>query len=152
MAAAGRRDLAGEGFDPDEAETETELDVHDGEGRRTVRGGDAAQALAGLDGASHVDVVRVRVRRRLQACQPPPRTGGGRAEPTRRTLLLADGGSTQAPVHDWAALTPGSRVEGPALAAGGSMTCLVPPGWVLEVDDLGDAALRRARSAREEGQ
>lgn len=152
MAAAGRRDLAGEGFDPDEAETETELDVHDGEGRRTVRGGDAAQALAGLDGASHVDVVRVRVRRCLQACQPPLRTGGGRAEPTRRTLLLADGGSTQAPVHDWAALTPGSRVEGPALAAGGSMTCLVPPGWVLEVDDLGDAALRRARSAREEGQ
>jgi N-methylhydantoinase A/oxoprolinase/acetone carboxylase beta subunit len=152
MAAAGRRDLAGEGFDPDEAETETELDVHDGEGRRTVRGGDAAQALAGLDGTSHVDVVRVRVRRRLQACQPPPRPGGGRAEPTHRTLLLAGGGSTQAPVYDWAALPPGSRVEGPALAAGGSMTCLVPPGWVLEVDDLGDAALRRARPAREEAQ
>ena len=55
-------------------------------------------------------------------------------------------------MHDWAGLVPGSRVEGPALAAGGSMTCLVPPGWVLEVDDLGDAALRRARSAREEGQ
>jgi hypothetical protein len=22
------------------------------------------------------------------------------------------------------------------------MTCLIPPGWVLDVDDLGDAALR----------
>ena len=32
------------------------------------------------------------------------------------------------------------------------MTCLVPPGWVLEVDALGDAALRRARPAREEEQ
>jgi hypothetical protein len=32
------------------------------------------------------------------------------------------------------------------------MTCLVPPGWVLEVDDLGDAALRRTQSAREEAQ
>ena len=94
MAAAGRRDLAGEGFDPDEAETEIELDVHDGQGRRTVRAGDAGQALASLDGATHVDVVRVRVRRRLQACQPPPRTGGSQAEPTRRTLLLADGGSS----------------------------------------------------------
>ncbi len=32
------------------------------------------------------------------------------------------------------------------------MTCLIPPGWVLDVDDLGDAALRPARSAREEAQ
>ncbi len=152
MAAAGRRDLAGEGFDPDEAETETELDVHDGEGRRTVRAGDAGQALAGLDGATHTDVVRVRVRRRLQTCQPPPRTSGSKTAPAHRTLLLADGGAAEVPVHDWAGLAPGSRVEGPALAAGGSMTCLVPPGWVLEVDDRGDAALRRARSAREEAQ
>jgi N-methylhydantoinase A/oxoprolinase/acetone carboxylase beta subunit len=152
MVAAGRRDLAGEGFDPDEAETDTELDVHDGEGRRTIRADDAGQALAGLDGATHVDVVRVRVRWRLQACQPPPRTGGGQAEPAHRTLLLAEGGAARAPVHEWAGLAPGRRVEGPALAAGGSMTCLVPPGWVLEVDDLGDAALRRARSAREEAQ
>jgi acetophenone carboxylase len=152
MAAAGRRDLAGEGFDPDEAETDTELDVHDGGGRRTVRARDAGQALAGLDGAAHVDVVRVRVRRRLQACEPAPRAAESKNEPTNRTLLLADGGSMRAPVHEWAGLAPGSRVEGPALAAGGSMTCLVPPGWVLEVDDLGDAALRRTQSAREEAQ
>jgi N-methylhydantoinase A/oxoprolinase/acetone carboxylase beta subunit len=150
MEAAGRRDLAGEGFDPDEAETETELDVHDGGGRRTVRAHDADQALAGLDGAAHVDVVRVRVRRRLQTCQPPLRTIGSKTELAHRTLLLADGGAARVPVHDWAGLAPGSRVEGPALAAGGSMTCLVPPAWVLEVDDLGDAALRRTQSAREE--
>jgi N-methylhydantoinase A/oxoprolinase/acetone carboxylase beta subunit len=128
MAAAGRRDLAGEGFDPDEAETDTELDVHDGGDRRTVRAHEAGQALAGLDSAAHVDVVRVRVLRRLQAGEPAPRAGGSRTEPTNRTLLLADGGSTRAPVHEWAGLAPGSRVEGPALAAGGSMTCLVPPG------------------------
>ncbi len=152
MEAAGRRDLAGEGFDPDEAETDTELDVHDGGHRRTVRARDAGQALADLDGAAHVDVVRVRVRRRLQACEPAPRAGRSRTEPTNRTLLLADGGAARAPVHEWAGLAPGSRVEGPALAAGGSMTCLVPPGWVLEVDDLGDAALRRTQSAREEAQ
>ncbi len=106
MSAAGRRDLAGEGFDPDEAETEVELDVHDGAEYQTVQGSSAGQALDRLDGATHVDVVRVRVR----------------------------------------------RVDGPALAAGGSMTCLIPPGWVLDVDDLGDAALRPARSAREEAQ
>jgi N-methylhydantoinase A/oxoprolinase/acetone carboxylase beta subunit len=145
MEAAGRRDLAGEGFDPDGAEIDVELEVHDGGGRRTVRARNASSALAGLDGATRVDVVRVRARQRLEPCQPPPRAGGREAEPALRTLLLTDGGTTRAPVHDWNGLTPGSRVDGPALAAGGSMTCLVPPGWVLEVDDLGDAVLRRAR-------
>ena len=69
-----------------------------------------------------------------------------------RTLLLADGGTARVPVYDWAALAPGSHLEGPALAAGGSMTCLVPPGWRMDVDDFGDAVLRRAGSAGEEAQ
>jgi N-methylhydantoinase A/oxoprolinase/acetone carboxylase beta subunit len=163
MTAAGRRDLAGEGFDPDEAETEVELDVRDGGIYRTVRGASAAEASAALDDAAHVDVVRVRVRRHLETCEPPLRaasTGQAStdpadpdgAEPAQRTLLLGDGGTARVPVYDWAGLVPGRRVDGPALTAGGSMTCLIPPGWVLDVDDLGDAALRPARSAREEAQ
>jgi len=150
MTAAGRRDLAGEGFDPAEAVTEVELDTHDGTEYRTVRAAAAAPALERLDGETHVDVVRVRVRRHLASCQPPPRAASGQDEPTLRTLLLPDGSTTRVPVHDWAGLGPGRHVGGPALAAGGSMTCLVPPGWVLDVDNLGDAALRRARSDREE--
>lgn len=154
MTAAGRQDLAGEGFDPAEALTEVELDVHDGNDYRTVRAAAAAPALARLGGETHIDVARVRVRRPLATCQPPPRAGAGSdgAEPALRTLLLADGSTARVPVHDWAGLGPGRHVDGPALAAGGSMTCLVPPGWVLDVDDLGDAALRRVRSDREEAQ
>jgi N-methylhydantoinase A/oxoprolinase/acetone carboxylase beta subunit len=152
MEAAGRRDLAGEGFDPDQAEIDVELEVHNGGGRRTVRAGDASSALTGLNETTRVDVVRVRARQRLEPCQPPPRSSGGVAQPELRTLLLTGGGTTLAPVHEWAGLTPGSRVEGPALAVGGSMTCLIPPDWVLEIDDLGDAALRRARSADGEAQ
>jgi acetophenone carboxylase len=153
MTAAGRRDLAGEGFDPDGAETDVELDVRDGDDYRTVNGASAPEALARLDGAAHVDVVRVRVRRHLASCEPPPRAGAAdHATPAQRDLLLADGGSARVPVYDWAGLAPGSHADGPALAAGGSMTCLIPPGWVLDVDDLGDAALRPARSAREEAQ
>ncbi len=152
MTATGRRDLAGEGFDPDEAETEVELDVHDGGNHRTVRAADAGLALARLGGADHVDVVRVRVRRHLGTCEPPPREGTGQGEPTLRTVLLAAGGTARVPVYDWAGLGPGCHVDGPALAAGGSMTCLVPPGWVLDIDDLGDAALRHVHSAREEAQ
>jgi N-methylhydantoinase A/oxoprolinase/acetone carboxylase beta subunit len=154
MTAAGYRDLAGEGFDPAEAVTDVELDTHDGSEYRTVRAAAAAHALARLEGGTHVDVLRVRLRRHLATCQPPPRDtrpgGQDRAEQPLRTLLLADGSTARVPVHDWARLGPGRHVDGPALAAGGSMTCLVPPGWVLDVDDLGDAALRRARSDREE--
>jgi N-methylhydantoinase A len=154
MTAAGRRDLAGEGFDPDEAETEVELDVRDGDFHRTVRGSSAREALARLDDAAHVDVVRVRVRRHLASCEPPPRAGAAAdpAAPEQRDLLLTDGGTARVPVYNWAGLEPGRQVDGPALAAGGSMTCLIPPGWVLDVDDLGDAALRPARSARQEAQ
>ena len=155
MTAAGRRDLAGEGFNPDEAETEVELDVRDTGFGRTVRGSTAPEALADLPDAAHVDVVRVRVRRHLETCAPPPRSHIGqintdqintdRGELEQRTLLLSDGGTARVPVYDWAGLVPGRHVDGPALAAGGSMTCLIPPGWVLDVDDLGDAALRPAR-------
>jgi N-methylhydantoinase A/oxoprolinase/acetone carboxylase beta subunit len=152
MAAAGRRDLAGEGFDPDQAEIDVELEVHDGGGHRSVRAADVSSALAGLDAATHVDVVRVRARQRLEPRQPPPRAGDGEPEPALRGLLLTGGGATLAPVHDWAGLTPGRRIAGPALAVGGSMTCLVPPDWAMEIDDLGDAALRRARPAEGEAQ
>jgi N-methylhydantoinase A/oxoprolinase/acetone carboxylase beta subunit len=118
-----RRDLAGEGFDPDGAELEVERD-----------GG-------GRDG--RVDVVRVRARQRLESLDPPARAAGpaGATAPPSRTLLLPDGSSVDAPVLDWATLGPGTRLDGPALAAGGSMTCLVPPGWALEVDQFGDAVL-----------
>jgi N-methylhydantoinase A/oxoprolinase/acetone carboxylase beta subunit len=147
MEATGRRDLAGEGFDPGQAAVEVELDIRQGEQPRTVRGGNGESALAGLDAATRVDVVRVRVRQRLESYEPPPRASSGPPdEPVMRTLL-ADGGSAQVPVHDWTRLLPGSRVDGPAVAAGGSMTCLVRPGWALEVDQLGDAVLRRDRLA-----
>ena len=123
LTETARRDLAGEGFDPDSAEIEVEQDTSQRDGR--------------------VDVVRVRARQRLESFDPPPRAAGGaRAAPSTRTLLLPDGGSVDAPVHDWTTLAPGTRLQGPAVAAGGSMTCLVPSGWVLEVDQLGDAVLR----------
>jgi hypothetical protein len=35
-------------------------------------------------------------------------------------------------------------VDGRAVVAGGTMTCLVPEGWHLQIDDIGDGVLRRA--------
>lgn len=121
LEEAGRRDLAAEGFDPEEAEMEIELDS--GEGGR-------------------VDVVRVRARQRLQTYEPPRRGNGqSTSPPSAREVLLLDGGTVSASVYDWSALTPGQHIEGPAVAAGGSMTCLVPSGWALEIDELGDGVL-----------
>jgi N-methylhydantoinase A/oxoprolinase/acetone carboxylase beta subunit len=122
MTETARRDLAGEGFDPDGAEIEVERDT---------------------DERGRVEVVRVRARKRLPSHGPPPRaTGATTAAPSTRPLVLPDGSSVDAPFHDWNALAPGTRVDGPAVAAGGSMTCLVPSGWALEIDQLGDAVLR----------
>lgn len=122
MTETARRDLAGEGFDPDGAEIEVERDT---------------------DERGRVEVVRVRARKRLPSHGPPPRAADATtAAPSTRPLVLPDGSSVDAPFHDWNALAPGTWIDGPAVAAGGSMTCLVPPGWALEIDQLGDAVLR----------
>lgn len=122
LERAGRRDLAAEGFDPDEAEMEIEFDTGDG---------------------GRVDVVRVRVRQRLQTYEPLQRHNGrSDSPPSEREMLLLDGGTVSASVYDWSALSPGLHIEGPAVAAGGSVTCLVPSGWMLEIDEFGDGALR----------
>jgi N-methylhydantoinase A/oxoprolinase/acetone carboxylase beta subunit len=60
-----------------------------------------------------------------------------------RTLALAEGPAS-ALLYDWMALGGGATVRGPAVAAGGNMTCLVPPRWELGVDELGNGVLCRS--------
>lgn len=154
LQQAARRDLAGEGFDPASAALDVELDVRSNGSSWTVRSNGDVGGAAPVDrsladaGGATVDVVRVRARRALATVEPvaaPPR-GGAEAARTRR-LVLADGEAADAPVHDWTALRPGARVTGPAVATGGTMTCLVPHGWQLEIDDLGDGRLRHVAVA-----
>ncbi len=121
LEATGRRDLAAEGFDPDQAETAVEFETDD-EGRP--------------------ELVRVRVRQPLGSFEPPRRQAPSTVPPAQREMLPLSGESVSAPVYDWDGLSPGERIEGPAVAAGGSMTCLVPPGWTLEIDEYGDGVLR----------
>jgi N-methylhydantoinase A/oxoprolinase/acetone carboxylase beta subunit len=138
LAAMGCRDLAGEGFDPSTATIVVELDLHgDGnvETRRFTTGADddtpVDEVLAGLPPDARVDVVRVRAVEELPSFDVPPR------EPDASTPL--SGG-----LRSWNALGPGDRVDGRAVVAGGTMTCLVPEGWHLQIDDIGDGVLRRA--------
>jgi 5-oxoprolinase (ATP-hydrolysing) len=48
------------------------------------------------------------------------------------------------PLHDRAALSPGSLVGGPALIVDPSATTVVEPGWKAEVDPLGNLLLTRS--------
>jgi N-methylhydantoinase A/oxoprolinase/acetone carboxylase beta subunit len=128
MTEAGRRDLAAEGFDAGNAVFDVEEDRDDG----------------------RVDVVRVRARHTLQSHDPPPRQPTGSPSPSAsaatRVMIVDNGGPADVPIHDWNSLAAGARIDGPAVAAGGSVTCLVPPGWVLEIDELGDGVLRQGGS------
>jgi N-methylhydantoinase A/oxoprolinase/acetone carboxylase beta subunit len=38
----------------------------------------------------------------------------------------------------------GDTLAGPAVINGATLTCPVPPGWTLRVDDYGNAELKRA--------
>ena len=42
---------------------------------------------------------------------------------------------------------PADVVDGPAVVNGRTLTCAVPPGWTLRVDDFGNAELARVEGA-----
>ena len=124
------RDLAAEGFDPDVATIDVEYD------------------RAGGNGAGGVQVVRVRARYTVGTYEPvahPSREASSPPTPHDQRSLLLAGGRVQAPVHDWGTLTSQPPVEGPAMAAGETMSCLVPPGWSLAIDEYGNGTLTPGR-------
>jgi N-methylhydantoinase A/oxoprolinase/acetone carboxylase beta subunit len=148
LLSTARRDLEAEGFDPDGAAIEIELDVaENGSAARLVRAGSIEDALADA-GDGHVDVVRVRARFPVGTYEPaghPSRHSDTAPAPLLRRGLTIGGRRHQAPVYDWGALTGRGPVDGPAVALGETMTCLVPPGWSLQIDEFANGVLRRAQ-------
>ncbi len=153
LEATARRDLEAEGFDAGAASLEVELDLPaNGSSARTVRAGSVDDALADAKGG-HIDVVRVRARFPVGAYEPVGRPPEETATPpplARRALQLGRPGARgvpeddvlQAPVYDWDALAGRTGIEGPAMAVGETMTCLVPPGWSLTIDEFANGVLR----------
>ena len=152
MMATARRDLEAEGFDAGAATFDVELDRASngaatsgdtpGPGARTVRAASIDDALAeAKDG--HVDVVRVRTRFAVGAYEPAGQPPGDQAAPPplARRALDVGGEKVEAPVYDWDALAGRGEVAGPALAVGETMTCLVPPGWSLTIDEFANGTL-----------
>lgn len=143
LIATARRDLEAEGFDASAATLDVELDLaSNGASARTVRGDSVDGALAqAKDG--HVDVVRVRARFAVGAYEPVGQPPGDSDPPTPLANRALDVGSekTEAPVYDWDALAGRGEIAGPALVVGETMTCLVPPGWSLTVDEFANGTL-----------
>ena len=129
LADDARRDLAGEGFDPDAAMLSWEVRTSDG-GRHTAVG-DVDGALSSTGSAS---LIRLTARAELPALQRVAVTPSGDA--------AGAGERGGLPTHPWAAVV-GTTVAGPALVDGGSFTWLVGPGWSLDVDADGDAVATR---------
>jgi N-methylhydantoinase A/oxoprolinase/acetone carboxylase beta subunit len=146
LVATARRDLEAEGFDPDAAVIEVELDLAaNGSSARLVRAGTIDEALSDARGG-HVEVARIRARFPVGAYEPVghPSTHGATAPaPLARRPLSLGGVRHHAPVYDWGSLTGRAAVEGPAVAVGETMTCLVPPGWSLAVDEFANGVLRK---------
>jgi N-methylhydantoinase A/oxoprolinase/acetone carboxylase beta subunit len=118
LVAMARRDLAAEGFDPDVATIDVEID----------------------------EVARVRARFPVGAYEPvghPAKDPSTAPAPLARRSVSLGGVRHQAPIYEWESLTGRAAIEGPAVAVGETMTCLVPPGWSLAVDEFANGVLRQ---------
>jgi N-methylhydantoinase A/oxoprolinase/acetone carboxylase beta subunit len=118
LVAMARRDLAAEGFDPDAATIDVDID----------------------------EVARVRARFPVGAYEPvghPAKDTSTAPAPLARRSVSLGGVRHQAPIYEWESLTGRAAIEGPAVAVGETMTCLVPPGWSLAVDEFANGVLRQ---------
>ncbi|MGE0486210.1 MAG: hydantoinase/oxoprolinase family protein [Gammaproteobacteria bacterium] len=144
LARQARRDLAGEGFDPDGASYHwtVQNDVRE---RFTAAGDIAAAAPALASGLAAASLLRLDARFAIGQVTLPARAAGLAPAPSteRASPLGRDG---RLPVYDHASL-PGHAIAGPAVVDGGTFTWLVGDGWRLNVDARGDALATREGKA-----
>lgn len=152
------RDLRGEGFDPAQARFTWEADFGTTEAEvSTVRiNSHAAEGTAVLgklaaavDQAGQVDrpmlALRLSTRYVVGAHGIGRRTDRAAAQPpVKRDARFIAGARQAVDVHRWEAMNVGDRVLGPAVINGSTLTCPVPPGWQLAVDEYGNACMQRS--------
>ena len=158
MQKQAERDLRGEGFDPTKAKYHWEIDFGRSEAEvSTVTTQAVLGPVAGLLTALEKAVTAVK-----QSGQPMLSIrltsrfvvgAHGMAKRTvkvekeqamQREMRFGGAAQTASPVHRWEALNVGDTLQGPALINGATLTCPIPPGWSLRVDDYGNAELKRA--------
>ena len=145
------RDLRGEGFDPAQASFTWELDLGRSEAevstvtasaasgalqQAVIASGQNGQPLLGLRLLSRFVVGTHGLSKRTHKA--------AKESPAQRALRFNGAAQSASPVHRWEAMNVGDTLVGPAVINGATLTCPVPPGWTLRVDDYGNAELKRA--------
>lgn len=158
MQQQAERDLRGEGFDPALATYQWELDFGHSEAEVSTASaqtplGPVDSLLAAIElavaaaGQVGEDVLGLRLSSRFVVGSHgmAKRTAQvDREAPTGREMRFNGAAQAASPVHRWEALNVGDTLSGPAAVNGATLTCPIPPGWQLRVDDYGNAELTRA--------
>lgn len=105
--------------------------------------------FAHSDPEAAVEVVAIRLRA-LRHVSPShsemgPRSSVERDRTVRRRPIVCRGQTRTANVYVRPNLDVGRTIEGPAVVEQMDSTCLVPPGWSVNVDDIGNLLLMRSR-------
>jgi N-methylhydantoinase A/oxoprolinase/acetone carboxylase beta subunit len=152
------RDLRGEGFDPAKAKFTWEADFGNAETEVTTVRIDSAVAdatavlgalAAAVDKAGQMDrpmlALRLSTRFVVGAHGMSKRHERVPSQPPgQRDARFVAGARALVAVHRWEAMNTDDTLAGPAVINGSTLTCPVPPGWRLAVDDYGNAKLDRA--------
>lgn len=157
MRRQAERDLLGEGFDPAQASQVWEADLGlAADEVATVRVETTATApaevFAALDeavraaghGGRPALGLRLSTRYVVGAHGATPRERQTQEQtPGRREARFVSGQRESVAVYRWEDMNAGDVVQGPAVINGATMTCPVPSGWRLSVDQYGNAGLTR---------
>lgn len=135
-----RRDLIGEGFDPDKAAYAWHLDTANGTGGPVT--GDVETMLDSLGRLADVQLLRLEARFALPQIHIPDREQTSAPEHVeKRPSMLGEGGEIAVYVHHE---LYDHQIPGPCIVDGGSFTWLIGAGWQLQVDRRGDGIARRS--------
>ena len=157
MRTQAERDLRGEGFDPQKAAYAWEADIGASEAdfspvavdcddrdassildalaRAAKPLADAKARLLGIKLSTRYVVGSHGVTKRTSRSEPQ--------RPTAREARFVAGKRDDVRVFRWEALNVGDVIDGPAVVNGATMTCPLPAGWRLTVDDYGNARMQR---------
>ena len=135
-----RRDLSGEGFDPDQADYTWQIDTADGTSGSAE--GDVDRMLEALGRREDAQLLRLEARFELPRIKISDREKTSAPEHVeKRASVLGTDGEITVFLHDE---VYGHRVQGPCIVDGGSFTWLIGNGWQLDVDLRGDGIARRS--------
>jgi N-methylhydantoinase A len=139
LLEAARRDVRGEGFDPDTATLS--VDIIDESGDTLIQGispDEVAAALGRLASSDGSVILSLSATCQVSTPGLPEEPAGAGSDPSEaqsgtRPILLASG-SASVPVYARDRLRAGHRLEGPCLVESAGSTYLIPDGMACEID------------------